>query len=283
MQKSVSAITRQWLTILAVLMAIAINALSNFFPPRGQNIGEVSNTILGGVLITPDSYAFAIWGLIYIGLITYSLYQAMPAQRNNSACARISRLLIGACLLQMLWVMAFLLYQFWLSVALMFGILGCLWAAYIRSRTVRPTRTRRWLLQAPISVYFSWITVAAVVNVASALYAMQNKTGLPAALSLVASETVSEAVPNAVSASALLWTVLLMLVSAGIAASVAWRHGDAAYPAVATWALSAIAVRHANAFPSIALTGVGLSVLLSTLIVHIVVTGKGRPSSADLA
>lgn len=256
------AIARQWLTVVAVLMAIAVNALSNFFPPRGQNIGEVSDTILGGVVITPEGYAFAIWGLIYIGIITYSIYQALPAQRHDRACSRISKLLIGACILQMIWVVAFLLYQFWLSVALMFGILACLWVAYLRSRAVRPTRTRRWLLQAPISVYFGWITVAAVINVASALYVMQPSEGALDAQSGWA---------------AVLWTLLLMLVSAGIAARIALQYGDAAYPAVIVWALSAIAVRHAGSILSITLLGVNLSVLLSVLIVHVVVTGKGRP------
>lgn len=260
-------LARQWLTIVAVLMAIAINALSNFFPPLGQNIGEVSNNTLGGVLITPDGYAFAIWGIIYIGLIAYSIYQALPAQRSDRACHHVSLALVGACLLQIAWVFAFLLYQFWLSVALMFGIVACLWTAYLRSRSIKPTRTRRWLLQSPISLYFGWITVAAVVNVASALYATQNAAQTTDAINQ----------PS----SAVLWTVLLMLISAGIAASVALRHGDAAYPAVSTWALSAIAIRHANDIALITATGIALSVLLSIVIVHIVVTGKGRPQPAN--
>ena len=242
-------------------MAIAINALSNFFPPLGKNIGEVSNTTLGGVLITPDGYAFAIWGVIYIGLIAYSIYQALPAQRTDSACQRISLALIGACILQMAWVLAFLLFQFWLSVALMLGIVACLWIAYLRSRAINPTRNRRWLLQSPISVYFGWITVAAVVNVASALYASM---GGPAQVS-----------------GSVLWTVLMMIVSAIIAATIALRKGDAAFPGVVVWALSAIAVRHSGEIVAITTAGILLSVLLSVLIVHVIVTGKGRKRLAS--
>jgi len=271
MKKSAGALARQWLTIVAVLMAIAINALSNFFPPLGQNIGEVSNTTLGGVLITPDGYAFAIWGVIYIGLISYSVYQALPAQRADSTCHRISLALIGACLLQMAWVLAFLFYQFWLSVALMFGIVACLWTAYLRSRTIRPTRTRRWLLQSPISVYFGWITVAAVVNVSSALYAM------PTVDSNLSGQTYDIVTSELLGLGAEQWTLLLMLVSAGIAMQVALKHSDAAYPAVSAWALSAIAIRHSGSIPAITYTGTALSVLLSVVVVHIVVTGKGRP------
>ncbi|MEL6765502.1 MAG: tryptophan-rich sensory protein, partial [Cyanobacteria bacterium J06607_6] len=78
-------VIRQWLTVVAVLMAIAVNGLSNVFPPAGKNTGEVSNTVLGGVMITPAGYAFAIWGLIYLALIAYSIYQALPTQRSSQA------------------------------------------------------------------------------------------------------------------------------------------------------------------------------------------------------
>lgn len=277
MRKSIGAIARQWLTVVAVLMAIAVNALSNFFPPLGQNIGQISNTTLGGVLVTPDGYAFAIWGVIYIGLIAYSIYQALPAQRTDSVCQQISLALIGACVLQMAWVLAFLLYQFWLSVALMFAIVGCLWVAYLRSRSVRPTRTRRWLLQSPISVYFGWITVAAVVNVASAIYAtpVQDDPLLGQPYSLVTNEVFG--------LGAEVWTVILMIVSASIAARIAWRHSDAAYPAVTAWALSAIAVRHSNDIAPVTIVGVAGAILLSVLIVRIVASGQGRPRPLDIA
>ncbi|MEL7224338.1 MAG: tryptophan-rich sensory protein, partial [Cyanobacteria bacterium J06576_12] len=68
-KNSIAQIGRQWLTLVMILMAIAVNGLSNVFPPAGKNTGEVSNTVLGGVMITPAGYAFAIWGLIYLGLI----------------------------------------------------------------------------------------------------------------------------------------------------------------------------------------------------------------------
>jgi len=248
---------RQWLTVVAILMAIALNGLSNVFPPAGQNVGEVSNTILGGVIITPANYAFAIWGLIYLGLIIYSVYQALPGQRQNPVLAQVSWALIGACVLQIIWLYAFLTASFWLSVGLIVGILGCLIVAYLRSRTVTPTRQVRWLLQAPISVYFAWITVATVVNVAGALFDSFFSRG------------------PAMSAIGVASTVVMMGVSGAIAAAVALGYGDASFPAVVVWALSAIAIRQAS-IPPIAFTGVGLSVGLMVLIVKIVVTGQGR-------
>lgn len=248
---------RQWLTVVAILMAIALNGLSNVFPPAGQNVGEVSNTILGGVIITPANYAFAIWGLIYLGLIIYGVYQALPGQRQNPVLAQVSWALIGACVLQIVWLYAFLTTSFWLSVSLIVGILGFLIVAYLRSRTVTPTRQVRWLLQAPISIYFAWITVATVVNVAGALFDSFFSSG------------------PAMSAIGVASTVVMMGVSGAIAAAIALGYGDASFPAVVVWALSAIAIRQVS-IPPIAFTGVGLSVGLMVLIVRIVVTGQGR-------
>ncbi|MEL6856093.1 MAG: tryptophan-rich sensory protein [Cyanobacteria bacterium J06607_13] len=261
-QNSMGQIGRQWLTVVAVVMAIAVNALSNFFPPAGQNIGQISNTTFSDVLITPAGYAFAIWGLIYIGLIAFSLYQALPAQRQQADIAQAAQWLIGACLLQMVWVYVFLLSLFWLSVVLMFGILFCLANAYLRTRaeTVVPRRKNRWLFQAPFSVYFGWITVAALVNVASAL-------------------TVTvQAGSAALSMGAIAWTIVMMTISAGIAATVALRYDDAAFPMVAVWALCAIAVRQSAVVP-IAFVGIALSVGLVCIIVR--VQGVARRSRRE--
>ena len=251
-------IGRQWLTVVAVLVAIAINGISNVYPPAGKNTGEVSNTILGGVLLTPAGYAFAIWGLIYIGLIAYSIYQALPAQRHDPAFQKASWGIIGACALQIIWIYAFLTFYFWPSVFLIVGILACLVYAYRSSRSVKATWKNRWLLQAPISVYFGWITVATVVNAAGALHVADVPTEDLATFSSVV-ET---------STAGLLATVVMMAISAGLAAAVALKYQDASYPAVVVWALSAIAIRHSTRLP-LAIAGVILAIALCVLIVKI--------------
>lgn len=254
-------VVRQWLTVVAVLMAIAVNGYSNVNPPAGRNTGEVSNVVLGGVLITPAGYAFAIWGLIYVGLIAYSIYQALPAQRHVKAYKTASWGMIGACVLQMAWIYVFLTYRFWLSVVLMLGILLCLGAAYLSTRQVKPSWKARWLFQAPISVYFGWITIATVLNVSSALYAMA-----------IPIENVGE-FTGVVSASggSLIATVAMLCVSAGVAAIVALQYKDASYPAVGVWGLCAIAVRNASMLP-IAFVAIALAVGLCIIIVRIKTT-----------
>jgi len=256
-------VIRQWLTVVAVLMAIAVNGYSNVNPPAGQNTGEVSNTVLGGVLITPDGYAFAIWGLIYLGLIAYSVYQALPGQRHEQAYKTASWGVMGACAFQMAWVYFFLTYQFWLSVALMLGILICLIVAYLATRTVKPTRKARWLFQAPISVYFAWITVATVLNVASALYAMAIPTAEVGEFSGV--------IPA--SGGSVIATVMMIGVSAGLAATVALRYEDVSYPAVGVWALCGIAVRNVAISP-IAFVAITMAVGLCIIIIRLKSTNR---------
>lgn len=62
-------------TTVAIIATLLVNTLSNLFPLGGQNVGQISNTLLSGVLITSANYAFSIWGLIYVGLIAYGFYQ----------------------------------------------------------------------------------------------------------------------------------------------------------------------------------------------------------------
>ena len=102
-------------TLFAILATLSVNVLSNFFPPKGLSIGEVANTILQGVQITPANYAFAIWGLIYLGLIAYGIYQLRPTERGNPTLRRVDFLLIIACIAQIAWVYLFTLSLFWFS------------------------------------------------------------------------------------------------------------------------------------------------------------------------
>jgi uncharacterized membrane protein YhaH (DUF805 family) len=240
---SPSAKVLQAVTIVAILAAIVVNALSNIFPINGLNVGQIANTILGGVLITPANYAFAIWGVIYLGLIAFGIYQALPSQRYNSRLQTPRIAIIAASLFQMAWIFLFQLQQFWVSVVLMLGILFSLAWAFLGIHTDpnRISRQEKWFVQIPISVYFAWISVATIVNVASALYA----SGW--AMAPIAS------------------TVILLLIAAAIAVLIAIRYHDAAFTLVFVWAFIAIAVRQASQ-PAIVTTATGLAIALAVLI-----------------
>lgn len=234
-------------TLIAILATLAVNILSNFLPPGGLNIGEIANTILAGVAITPANYAFAIWGLIYLGLIAYGIYQLRPAQYRHPTIRRVDMLLIMACVAQIIWVYLFTLRLFWLSVVAMLAILLPLIAAYLQLGIgrVRASREQKWLVQVPFSIYLGWISVATIVNVASALYSSGwQGAGLGAGG----------------------WTAIMLLIGAVIAAIVVVQRADVAFTLVFIWAYGAIAVRQAGT-PTIWITAVGAAIGLALLLV----------------
>jgi hypothetical protein len=236
---------RSTLTLTAILGSIAVNSFSNKFPLNGVNIGNLSNTLFAPVQILPANYAFGIWGLIYIGLIAFGIYQFQPAQRRNPRLQRSGYLLVWASVAQCLWIYLFLARLFTLSTIAMLGILIPLMMMYRRLGIGQETVSRRsrWLIDIPISIYLGWISVATIVNVAIALYSLNgNAWGLPSSV----------------------WTVLMMIVSTIIAASVLTQGDDRAYALVIVWALIAIAIRQAN-IPLIAGAGVLLAIVLTLL------------------
>lgn len=245
-QEPRSGIVLPLATLLAILATLTVNILSNFFPPEGLNIGEIANTLLKGVQITPANYAFAIWGLIYLGLIAYGIYQFRPAQRGNLTIRRVDYLLIIACIAQLAWVSLFTLRLFWLSVVAMLAILLPLIGAYLQLRIGRRvSRERQWLAHVPFSIYLGWISVATIVNIASALY-------------------ISGWGGWGISAEA--WTVIMLIVGAMIAAIVAIHRADVAFTLVFLWAYVAIAIRQLDN-PSIWITAVMAAIVLAVLLV----------------
>lgn len=241
-----SSQNRAWqiVVIVAILAAIVVNVVSNLFPLSGQNIGQISNTILAPVLVTPANYAFAIWGLIYVGLIAFGVYQASPAQRDHPRLAKVRAPIVWASFFQIVWVFLFTSQQFWLSVLLMFGILFSLIAGYQGSRTDRATREEKLFSQIPVSIYLGWISVASIVNVASALFASGwNGWGI----------------------SSVIWTVIMLAIAAAITTTITMRYQDAAFGFVIVWALVAIAVRQAGQ-PTLSVTAIGLAIALTLLI-----------------
>lgn len=207
---------RQLATLAAIVGAFAINVLSNIFPLNGLNIGEISNTLFKNVLIIPASYAFAIWGLIYIGLFAFGVYQFLPNQKHDSDLRKTGYLLATALVAQSIWVYLFLSRLFVLSVVAMLFILLPLIGMYLLLGigTNPVPRIKKWCVHYPISIYLGWISVATIVNVACALYFQAW---------------------NGWDLSAEVWTIIMSIVAAAIAAVVAVQRRDIAYTGVIVW------------------------------------------------
>lgn len=122
--------TRQWVNVAATIVVIIVNALANALPIAGRTTGQVSDSF--PVVFVPAGYVFSIWGLIYLGLIAFTIYQAMPAQRDNPVLEKIGYLYAINCAANSIWII------FWHNLALpvtvlfMLIVLGTLIAIYLR-------------------------------------------------------------------------------------------------------------------------------------------------------
>lgn len=212
-------------TIVAVFGAIGANFWFNRFPPTGKTIASLANTTYSDALFTPANYAFAIWGIIYCGLIGFSFYQLTLSPQHYAFARQARPWLIAACVVQSFWVYAFLLQSLILStilmVALLLAIVRCYTALEVGKR--RLTGWGRWLLHYPFSIYLGWISVATIVNVAITLKQQGwNAGGIPEPI----------------------WTVAMMGIATLLAVAMQQQRHDRLFVAVVIWALIALIVRY---------------------------------------
>lgn len=235
-------ILRQIVVVVAVIATLVMNGLANSLPLNGLATGEISDRFQ--VYFVPAGYVFAIWGLIYVGLILYAIYQALPAQRDNPRLRAIGYLVALSCLANIAWLFLWHYEVFPLTLVAMAALLLLLIAIYLRLGTGRTvvTPAERWLVRLPFSIYLGWVSVATIANVTSVLdYLNWGGWGL----------------------SPEIWTVIMLLVGAVLAFAMAITRGDVAYCLVIIWAFAGIAVKHSGT-PQVATAAwiaVGLVVL----------------------
>ncbi|BAZ44657.1 hypothetical protein NIES4102_16690 [Chondrocystis sp. NIES-4102] len=236
---------RRIITLVTIIAAFGTNIFANVNPPNGLTIGEISNKFFNDILITPANYAFAIWGIIYLGLISLAVYQFLPAQKNNILLQRLGYKLAIASTAQIVWVICFLYRQYAVSFLAMLAILLPLISAYWCLPFNRSVAQKdKYFICIPISIYLSWISVATIVNGATVLESWKwNGWGI----------------------SGVIWTIIMLLVAALITHLVSIPRRDFAYAGVFIWALIAIAVKNADTM-IISGTAIGLSLTLLILL-----------------
>jgi len=235
---------RQIVNVLAVIATIAINGLANALPLNGLQTGEISDRF--HVYFVPAGYVFAIWGLIYLGLILFAIYQALPAQRDNPRLGRIGYFFALSCLANIVWLFLWHYEQFPLTLVAMFSLLGLLIAIYLRLGIGRGAVSsgERWLVQVPFSVYLGWVTVATIANVTDVLdYLGWNGWGIRPEV----------------------WAVIMLVVGGGITFLVSLTRSDMAFLLVILWAYAGIAIKQA-ATPLVAYAAWLIAALL--LLLH---------------
>lgn len=252
---------RQFLVVFSIVSLIVMNYLSNTGLFGGQTNGDISNKY--HTLITPAGYAFAIWGLIFLGLLAFAVYQALPGQRTNARFRAIGGWVILNAFCNAIWSPLF--NHELIGVALIVILVMLASAAIIEHLLLArphipvvapdPDSTlpesdappaQTWLARIPFSIYFGWLTVATILNVAVYLKASE--------LSLMGlSETA--------------WAMAVLVVSFVVGAMIFNHYRSLAYMLVFGWAYAAIAVEQASyaPIPAVAWAGAVGAVVLTVI------------------
>lgn len=250
----------QILNGVAFIATIFMNYLSNTGKMNNTTIGEVS----GGLqtLFTPAGYAFAIWGLIYLLLLGYILYQGRSLfvkVRDDAFVLNIGWWFIISCIANSLWIVSWIYEYTGLSCVfiflLLFSLLKIVW------------NNRMELWDAPISViiflwwpfviYSGWVTVASIANVSAYLV----KIGW-----------------DGFGISPVVWTVIMIVIASSINLVITWKRNMREFALVGAWALIAIGVANQNGegnLAYIAYTFAGLLILSS--VIHGIKNIKSNP------
>jgi len=227
---------KQFLVIIATAGVIGFNWLAASGYLGGIDTGAVSDKY--PTLMTPADYAFAIWSLIYLGLIAFSIYQALPS--NAPRFRSVRTIYILNCAANCAWLYFWHQEMMLICTAIIFLMLGTL--AFINAKLQTTDSLEEfWLAKFPFGLYFGWTTVATILNAAIALVSLNFQTSDSLAVTLSA---------------------VLILVAIVLGVVIRFKLVNVFYPLAIAWALTAIAVKQSGQTLIVASAAVGVIVLL---------------------
>lgn len=229
---------------VSFLLMIVINTLSATLPINGVTPGEVSDSYPN--LFAPAGVTFAIWGLIYLALAAYTLYQfglfqKAPDQARAASAAKVRVFFIISSIANTAWIFAWHNRVIPVSLILIVIMLICLIAINRAMHRDNLTTGDKLFVRLPFSLYFGWITIATIANATTLLVSIGWDR-------LEFSES--------------LWTILILIVGALIGTVTTLKNRDVAYGLVLVWAYVGIIIKHTSVpgfhglYPSVIATAV---------------------------
>jgi hypothetical protein len=246
------------LVAIAYLCMVAVNTLANTIPINGKGTGQVSDSYQN--LFAPAGITFAIWGVIYVLLALYVLYQ-FGFQRHHQKISldlvfkTIGPAFILSSLANSAWIFAWHYDMIGLSMGLMIVILLSLITINGMLKKVELKTREKLFVKVPFSVYFGWITIATIANATTLLVSL----GF-----------------DGFGIDEYFWTIFILIVGLIIGAITTYLNKDIAYGAVIIWAYIGIWIKHASVggfdgmYPLIIYTAV-FSIAVMTLIIGFVI------------
>ena len=208
---------------LAFLGTVAVNALAVTLPLNGRSTGELSDAYPN--LFVPAGLTFSIWGVIYLLLGAFAVFQLLA---HRPFVDRIGWIFVLSSAANMGWIVAWHYEQVLLSFLIMLALLASLIAVYLRLFIGRSTGSaeEKWLGHVCFSVYLGWITVATVANATALLVnAGWGRFGLSEAF----------------------WAIFVIGAATFITLLMLLRRGDIFHALVVLWALLGIVLKRSAA------------------------------------
>ena len=239
---------RQITVVITIIATLVVNALAVILPINGLSTAAISDRF--HVYFVPAGYVFSIWGLIYIGLIVFAIYQALPAQRANPRLQATGWWISLGGLANIAWIFLWQYEHFALTLVAMLTLLGTLIVTYIRlgigKSKVHASET--WLVRVPFSLYLGWITVATVANITEVLdYAKWNGFGIAPEI----------------------WMGIVLLAVLAITVLMIINRRDLVFTLVILWALVGITVKQASVSAVVILTWITFGLVAVSLVVSL--------------
>lgn len=199
-------------------LVLIMNYLATSLPLAGRNTGEISD--LYPNLFAPAGFTFAIWGIIYLLLLLFIIYQIrfLGKKEQPLFLEKISWLFFISCLANATWLLAWHHLKIGIALIIMLVILASLFNIYQRLNIGKSEATisEKWLVHLPFSVYLGWITVATIANTTIFLVSV-GWDGQPP--------------------SAVFWTIITIAAAVSINLWALWSRKDFAFALVGIWAL----------------------------------------------
>lgn len=219
-------ITYSFLNFIGFLAVVSVNALAVILPINNKTTQELSDKYPN--LFVPAGITFSIWGIIYVLLALFIIYQFIVAFRRSSdqrgIFEKIGILFFISCIFNVAWILAWHYEIVWLSLIIMVLLLISLILIYIRLGTGRSDikNSEKILVNIPFSIYLGWITIATIANVTAFLVKINwNKFGV----------------------SDQLWAVIVIAVGVIITLATVFSRNDIFYCLVVIWALVGILLK----------------------------------------
>lgn len=249
--------------VLAAVTFMLIGAMVGTGLFGGTDVTDVQGGALDAdaTVLAPDRPAFAIWSVIYVLMIAYAVWQALPGQRARERQRRAGWWIALTAVLNGLWLVAAQFLTLFATVAAIVLLLIAL-GITIRVLTVHrgSSVADAVLMDVTVGLHLGWVALATVANVTAWLTAE------------VAPESWGDA------AEAIGIAVLAVVAVVGVAVGVGTR-GRLAPSLAMAWGLLWIGVGRTAGEPestSIAVAAwVAAAVVIVTPVV-ILATGRGR-------